>query len=737
MFYLVKVLIGRAVVSLDRSFDYYTTDEGYHLGMRVLVPFGPSKKTMGFILEEPIKIEKSLDEYQEENKIKLSKITAKVDDFPLLDDNLIELAHRIQNYYKADLIRVLNTFFPPSLKPKDSSLNKPQAKFADFILFNQDANFELTKREAQLVSDIKKHKNGIRASKITAKKTLKRLVEAGILKVEKVPLSRIPELELNELPSFDLTVPQKQVYDQILVSDKRIFLFQGVTGSGKTEVYLKLAKEYLDKDEGVIVLVPEIALTDRMSYLFSSYFKESISILNSSLSDARKYDEYKRLLTGESRIVLGTRSAIFAPVKNLGLIIIDEEHSSSYKQDSIPYYDAITVAKMRSDIEGVKVVLGSATPRVIDKIRAVKNIYEPVYLTARYSKNQDKDVFFVDMNDSQNLNPKWSPLFSIPLVESIQENLNRHEQTMLLLNRRGYAPIFKCRNCGKTVTCPNCEIPLIYHKRDETLRCHHCGYQVSALGHICTCGSSDYLKLGYGTERAFDELRFLFPNASIRRLDSDVSSNQVRHEVLADFAEGSADILIGTQIIAKGHDFPKVTLAAILDADSSLTLPTYLASEETFNLISQFVGRAGRADLRGRIILQTYVPTNKILQLAAKQDYESFFQLELAERKKYQYPPYTYLTRVMVRGIDKGKVEDVSFGLKNMFIDKTKNLRVNIYGPSIPYISYINGRYYRQLLLKYKSWDEISPVLDEVKTIRIANPDVEIAIDVDPGSEAI
>ncbi len=737
MFYLIKVLIGRAALSLDRFFTYYSIEDTYHLGMRVLVPFGSSKSTMGFILEEPKRIDMSVEEYQEQNGIKLSKINRPVDEFPLLDESLIKLAYRINDYYKSDMLKVLNAFFPPSLKPKDSSLSKPQTRFADFVIINKDVSYKPNRTEAKLLEEISAHKDGLRASKITAKKTLKKLIEAGVLTIKQVPLSRIPEMEINELKPFDLTAEQERAYEQIIDSDSHIFLLEGVTGSGKTEVYLKLAEHYLKLNKGVIILVPEIALTDRMSYLFSSYFKESISILNSSLSDARKYDEYRRILLGESRIVLGTRSAIFAPVKDLGLIVIDEEHSSSYKQDNSPFYDAITVSKMRSEIQGLKVVLGSATPRIIDKARAQRGLYEPIYLKTRYALNQDKEISFIDMNDSKNLNPQLASLFSLPLVTAINENLMKHQQTMLLLNRRGYSPIFKCRNCGHIVACPNCNIPLNYHKRTDTLKCHHCGYQTSAVEYICGCGSRDFLRLGFGTERVYEELRFLFPNANIRRLDSDVSSNQVRHEVLADFASGEADIIIGTQLIAKGHDFPKVSLACILDADASLMLPTYLANEETFDLISQFVGRAGRAELKGKILIQTYVPENKILRLAASQNYEEFYALELQERKKYQYPPYTYLVHIVVRGIDLKRTEDVSYILKNYFLENIIDKRINLYGPSAPYIPHINGRFYRQLLLKYKSWEEMSPILDKIKTIRIANQDVEILIDVDPGSEAL
>jgi primosomal protein N' (replication factor Y) len=520
-----------------------------------------------------------------------------------------------------------------------------------------------------------------------------------------------------------------------LTARKSVYLLQGVTGSGKTEVYLKLAESYLKMGKGVLVLVPEIALTDHMADLFASTFKDSVSILNSSLSDARKYDEYRRISLGETTIVLGTRSAIFAPVRNLGLIIIDEEHSDSYKQDNAPFYDAIKVAEMRSQIESVKVLLGSATPRIIDKARAEKGIYEPLFLKQRFAANQEHDLTIINMADSANFDPHLSGFYSKPLIEELTNNLKAHEQSMILINRRGYSPIYLCRNCHQVAKCPNCHVPLNYHKRDGMLRCHHCGYQIAATSYQCPCGSHDFLELGFGTERAYEDLKFLFPNAKILRLDSDVSSNDVRHEILADFSQGEADILVGTQIIAKGHDFPEVTLAAVLDSDSSLRLPTYMANEETFDLLCQFVGRAGRAKKKGRILLQTYFPDSRVIQLAAKQDYETFYQEEMEERRKYQYPPYTYLCAITLKGVDNKLTEAVSEKVRLYLDQACVNKRVNIYGPTSPYIPYANGRYYRSILLKYKSIEEMSPILDGIKTIRLANKDVDILINVDPGRE--
>lgn len=736
MFYLVKVLIGRAVVSLDRPFDYYTLDSSIVKGRRVLVPFASCKETVGFVVDDPIRVDQDIEAYKTERGHKLSQVISSLDDVPLLSPALFELAKQVSRYYKSDLIRVLSTRLPPSLKPKNSALKKPQAKFIEFVSVLPYSENELTKNEKVLYLKIKAQKDGIRKSQISAKASLAKLIEKKAVEVKEVPVSRIPEIEAKHLSPYELTNSQKEVFDLFLQTDKKVSLLQGVTGSGKTAVYLTLAKKYLREGKGVLVLIPEIALTDQRASLFASYFPNTLSILNSSLSDSRKYDEYHRIASGESKVVLGTRSAIFSPIKDLGLIIIDEEHSSSYKQDNDPYYDAIKVAERRGNIEGAKILLGSATPRIVDKAKAVHGLYNRLYRNLRYSVNQDKEVDLIDRNNASLINPYQSAFISVPVIQAIEENLKKHEQTRILLNRRGFSPIYICRNCHKTVSCPNCSIPLSYHKKDDTLRCHHCGYKISSIGFTCqNCHDHDFLTIGQGTERAYQEIKSLFPRAKITRLDSDISSNNVRHEVLESFADGDTDIIIGTQVIAKGHDFPKVSLAIVLDADQTLRLPSYLADEETFDLLAQFVGRAGRKDLKGRVLIQTYSPENKVILRAAKQDYESFYLYEREERKKYQYPPYTYLTTIERKSVSKERVDEVSLAVEQYLIKAIGNLKFNVYGPSAPFIPHRNGRYYRTILLKYKSREENSMILDGIKDIRLANKDVEISINVDPGRE--
>ena len=736
MFYLVNVLIGRAVNELDRSFSYRTEDSTIQKGMRVLVSFGASKETVGFVIDTPKRIEEDLESYQKKTNIKLSPIKAVLDEKPLLDDTMIELAKEIASYYKANLIKVLQSMLPPALKPKDSSLHKGKQRTISFVKANPEYSLPLSKREKELYDDVLKEKNGLRKSNITKKKTLSDLLNKGALKIEEVSASSLSEIICQTMVPYDLTIEQEQVYRSVIEKQGPLFLLTGVTGSGKTEVYIRLAEYYLKQGKGVIVLVPEIALSDQIAIQFTNHFQEAVAILHSSLSDGKKYEEYQRILNGEAKIVLGTRSAIFAPVNNLSLIIIDEEHSSSYKQDSSPFYDAIRVSEMRVKREGCKLLLGSATPRVQEKAQAQRGKYTELFMNKRISPNQEKEICFVNMNDSNNLDPRKSSLLSLPLIKAVEGTLQRKEQVMILINRRGFSPVFLCRECQHVALCPNCDIPLNYHKRDDTLRCHHCGYQTSSISYTCACGSHTFLKLGYGTERAYEEISQFFPSAKVLRLDSDVSSNHVRKEILESFARGEANILIGTEIIAKGLDFPKVTLACILDADSSLRIPSYLSDERTFDLISQFVGRAGRQKLKGKIILQTYVPENPIIQMAARQDYDSFYQFEIEQRKQYQYPPYTHLTRIQIKGVDLEEVINASETIKNYLMVKIKGKRFNLYGPMTPYISHINGRYYRQILLKYKSEEEADEILSSLKSLLPEIKKAEVIIDVDPQDNA-
>ena len=731
---IYKVLIGRSVASLDRLYSYISDLDDITIGERVILPFAKNKEEVGFVFD--IEEVNSISDYEKENNIKLSKIKSKVDSSPLLDSNLIELSKKIAQYYKCELISVISSFLPSSLKPKKSALNiSTEKKYVDYVFISDldISSCDLNTREINLYNKIKGHPSGIKKSSVNSK-MLEKLLLLKLVYIKSIERNKVPEIEAKNLAEFELTLAQKNIYDNIINSSEKEILLEGVTGSGKTNIYIKLIQHYLKENKGAIILVPEIALTDNFLALLTSYFKDNISILNSSLSNIRKYEEYIKIATGQTKVVLGTRSAIFAPVKNLDLIIIDEEHSSSYKQNSTPFYDARVVASFRSTIENCKVIYGSATPQILTKAKAKANVIKQLYLGEKFYENKN-NIHLVDLSNSVNYDLKLSSFFTLEVINAIRKRIENKQQTMILINRRGYSPIYICRDCHSVAKCPNCNIPLVYHKKDDTLRCHYCNYKILKNDYKCLCGSSTFTSLGYGTERAYEEIKFLFPTAKIYRLDSDNSSSKNRHEVLYTFKEGEADILIGTQIIAKGHDFPKVTCGVIVDADNLLRLPTYLANEETFDLISQFVGRAGRNNIPSDIYIQTYLVDNKVINYASKQDYNSFYNYELEERKKYMYPPYVFLVQITLSSVSEKKLLEVASKIKNYLVVESNNKRINIYGPYLPYVSKINYRYYRQFLIKYKVYDEISPILDGIKSMKSNISDVSISINVDPGGE--
>ena len=735
MFYIYKVLIGRKVLALDRPLSYYYEDDSIKKGMRVLVDLKNSKDVISLVIDDPILIESSIEEYEKENSIKLSKIKKRVDDVSLLSDKQFELAYQIKEYYKCSLLSIVDCFLPPALKANKSSVNKAtKATTITYIEINKDINCDLSmlnKNEQALFNKIKTN-NELTLSKVTAKKALDSLLNKKILvKVEKT-LAEVHSLESGKLIDFDLTSAQQNSFDYILNSDKKVTLLHGVTGSGKTAIYIKLIDYYLKLDKSVIILIPEISLTSQNAGILLKHYKDELVILNSSVSSGLKYENYLDILNDKKRVILGTRSAIFAPVKNLGLIIIDEEHSSTYKQDKIPFYDARTISTMLANNTGCKVVFASATPSLVTMAKASREVYGYTKLTAPFSKIVNRDIKIVDMNDLKNFDPYTSNIISKTLKNEIIKAVTKKEQVLVLINRRGYSPLVMCTSCNKVAKCPNCDVPLVYHKKTGLLKCHHCNYQISKAEYKCQCGNTDLLEVGYGTERISQELKALFPNYKITQLDSDISSKKVRDETLELFSTGDIDILVGTSLLSKGHDFENVTLASIVDIDSSLTLPSYKAGEDTFDLLSQFVGRTGRGKKKATVLIQTMVKENLIINLALKQDYDSFYKYEMNERKKYKYPPYTYLTMIYISSYDLKQLLNKTNQLRLFLANACLNKRIDVLGPITPYIPHINNKFSRQFLLKYKCYDDISSILDDLNNIKMNEKEVDISINVDP-----
>lgn len=726
---ILEVYIEHAALDLDRPFSYaYLGDKKVEKGYRVSVPFR-NQILIGFVssvIETPL----TKEEYEEKTAYILKEVIDVIDEECLLNDMQWKLATFLSNYYFTPLIRVLQTMLPPSLKPKSSSLKAPKIAYETYVEIVSSNEEGLTDQQIEWLRRVAKEERILKKD-FRSKPILEKLIALERVKLVKEEKRRLTiKTSPMETPKA-LTEDQQKAIQSFLTSSKETTLLEGVTGSGKTEVYLRLAEHYIQNGKSVLFLVPEISLTPMMIEYFSRRFIEKIAILHSELTPGQKYDEYRRIASGQAKIVIGARSAIFAPLKNLGLIILDEEHVETYKQENAPCYHALEVAKWRAKEEGARILLGSATPSLESRARALKGVYGYIQLTNRIHQGALPETEIIDLLNPNSVD-KDSVLFSLSLRKAMKEALDKKEQIVLLLNRRGYAPYVSCRKCGYVFKCPTCDIALSYHKEDQMLKCHHCDFVMQAPKVCPECGSTYLSKQGFGTERIEEEVTRLFPHAKTLRLDSDVSKvRQNVEKVLKKFQNQEADILIGTQMIAKGHDFQNVTLVGVVLADMGLTMPSFRSSERTFQLITQAVGRAGRGTKKGKAFIQTYMPTHYAVRLGAKQDYTHFFQIEMNSRRMQQYPPYTYLISLTLTCISEDKVHDIALEIKEML--EEENIEdLTILGPTVPYIKKQGNMFVEQLLLKYKKAEKIEIVLDKIRRKLALKSGYRLKIDRDP-----
>ncbi len=728
---ILEVLTEYGARSLDRTFSYiYKGKKDIGPRFRVKINFN-GHIVMGFILSST-ESDKNEEELAKINGYSLKEIFEEdvIDEEPLIDETMLELAKKVADYYFSPLISVIQAMLPLSLSPKMSSLRGPKIAYEKYLEIINKEEEGLTDKQIEILRLIGKN-SPILKKEAGSPSIVEKLIEKGKIKIVLKEKERY-KIALSEREEVhEMSQNQKKAYDEILSSDKKIILLQGVTGSGKTEVYLRLSEKIFSEGKTVLMLVPEINLTPRMVEYFSRRFGNKIAILHSELTPAERYDEYRRIARGEAKIVVGARSAVFAPLKNIGLIILDEEHVESYKQDNTPFYHAREVAIMRGENEDCKVVLGSATPSLETKARAFRGVYDYTEMKERVNKKALPKTTIIDLTDRSNFDKKSEKL-SLPLRKAIQEKLSLHEQVLLLINRRGYWTGVNCPKCGYIFTCPNCGGNLTYHYEDEMLKCHHCGY-VSLFPKSCPeCGNTKLRRVGYGTERIVKELEDLYPGVRIARMDSDVGKVSKNVEkILKDFHDGKYDILVGTQMIAKGHDFPLVTLSAVVLADIGLSLPTYRAAERTFQLIAQAVGRSGRSEKVGEAMIQTYNPNHYAIRLGASQDYEKFFIQEMKQRKITKYPPYFNLILLEFNSAS----EDKTIGASYDFKKEMSSLGIEsleIVGPIVPYYSLNNGKYKRVLLLKFKKRDEVVSSLKQLVKRYNGLSGIEIKVNVDP-----
>ncbi|WP_102346990.1 primosomal protein N' [Bacillus sp. Marseille-P3661] len=565
------------------------------------------------------------------------------------------------------------------------------------------------------------------------------LIKKGILRSEYMEVYRDPYEHRNfkSTSAMILTDEQTKVITAILnsIENKQhyVFLMHGVTGSGKTEVYLQAIDAVLKQGKEAIMLVPEISLTPMMVERFKGRFGHQVAVLHSGLSTGEKYDEWRKIQRKEVRVVVGARSAVFAPFENIGIIIIDEEHETSYKQEENPRYHARDVAIKRGLNHRCPVILGSATPSLESFARAQKNVYQLLTMKERINARKLPSVEIIDMREE--LRSGNRSMFSVSLLEKIKDRLEKQEQSVLFLNRRGYSTFVMCRDCGYVMNCPHCDISLTYHKRDQRLKCHYCAYE-STLPTICPECSSDHIRFfGTGTQKVEEELAKIIPEARVIRMDVDTTSRKGAHEkLLQAFGEKKADILLGTQMIAKGLDFPDVTFVGVLAADAMLHIPDFRASEKTFQLITQVSGRAGRHILPGEVIIQTYSPEHYSVELAAATDFNGFYSREMLLRKMYQYPPFFYLTLVTISHPNLAEVVSVTEKI-SWILRKNLSNQTIILGPVASPIPRIKDRYRYQCVIKYKDEPQLGKILQNMlKHFQqdINKNELKITIDMNP-----
>ena len=730
MIRLLEVLIEHRNPQLSRPFTYqYTGQASIQKGMRVLVSFN-QQSLVGYVLN--VENVDSTDERLLNQTYRVTEILSVIDNQPIMNAELIQLSEVLSRDQQTPMIAYLQTMLPKSLKPSRSGLKGPKVAYEDWLypvtVSNITSQISAKQYEVyQLIHPI----HGVKRTELRHATIVKTLLEKELIRLEKKEKRRthFSYMDIQSKPT--LTQAQAAIVDGLLHSSYKVNLLHGLTGSGKTEVYLALSEHALQQGRSVLMIVPEIALTPIMVSYFLSRFGEDVALLHSELTPSEKYDEYRRIASGKARIVVGARSAIFAPLTSIGLIILDEEHSDTYKQDTLPSYHARDVAIWRGLHHQANVILGSATPSLETKARANKKVYGLFELNARINEKAPPRTTIVDLNQTELLYQQAS-MFTIPLIEKMKAALTRREQIILLVSRLGYAASIQCRSCRYVYRCPSCDIPLAYHHQLGVLRCHYCSYRAYKPSTCSMCQSSQLMFQGFGTEKVEEHVHNIFPLARIVRLDSD--SAQLRQQsmrLLKSFQQGEADILLGTQMVAKGHDFPNVTLVGVLNADAGLNVPSYRSTERTFQLLSQVVGRTGRGQKDGEAIIQTYHPNHYVIQTGSKQDYANFYREEMMARKATQYPPYVFLTRLELASQDEALLTEAMFDL-HAYLNEKIIEKDYLVGPNTPYPEKNGPFYRRRFILKFKKKEHMNDLIQDVNELLRTKRQIRFHINVDP-----
>lgn len=734
---IASVAVENTFFSYDSDYDYYVPAELKNLisvGARVKVPFGK-----GNVIRNGIVL--SLFEAINTDLKFIKSVDSKA---PVLSEEMISLALWLKERCFCTTYDCLKQMLPRGI----DKVGDKSSKMLKLAIENEDELPKLTLKQQSVVNllfDVGAASvNEICEFCSVGKSVINNLIKYGVCEEYDKEIYRTPYNDVNSdgiKSEICLSEQQRNAFDcycEMLCGKGGSGLLFGITGSGKTQVYVSLIDKAVEMDKDVIVMVPEIALTPQMLSIFHKRYGKKVAVFHSGLSLGERNDEYKRADRGEAKIVIGTRSAVFAPLHNLGLIVMDEEQEHTYKSERTPRYHARDVANFRCKYNKALFLMSSATPSVESYSAAISGKYKLCELTERYGEAKLPQVITVDMKDEIKRGNK-TPVSSV-LKNLIQENLDNKKQTILLINRRGYNTFIACNECGHVITCPNCSISLTYHSFNNRLMCHYCGFS-KPLDNICPeCSSASVRYSGYGTQRIEDELARLFPDARVMRMDADTTSGKFSHQKLFDaFTNGDYDILIGTQMVAKGLDFPNVTLVGVVNADNSIYDENYVSQERAFDLITQVVGRSGRRDECGKAVIQTINPYNQVIEYAGLQDYKSFFKTEIALRKALTYPPFCDIYSVFFTGENENNTTLCAKSFFETLVELNKNEyaaeKIIVLGPSPSKISKINNHFRYRLALKCKNSKSVRRMLSEILK-RIAKikeyKDISVSIDLNP-----
>ena len=719
---IAEVIVDIAAGETDRIYDYLCDDD-IKAGSRVRAPFG-GKIVSGFVMR--------LKETSDVPPGRLKRVFPCSDGLPALNPECLALAGKLTARYRVPMALSLRLFLPSEMRA--GKVRELKKNYASLLVPLSEMSLSKTAKNQRGAAEYLEKNgktecgflNGLFPGGVAA------LEKKGYALVKKEQLLRDPYKGL-EVEHFDreLTEDQRRAVERIERDERTVQLLHGVTGSGKTEIYLTLIAKCLKEGKSSIFLVPEISLTPQMLSQLRARFGRNAAIMHSGLSAGEKFDEWWRLRTGEAKIAIGARSAVFTPLENLGVIIIDEEHDSSYSSETAPRYNTFDVAYLRAKYNGCKLVLGSATPAVDTYKRAIDGEFGLIRLEKRINRKPLPEIVIADMR--REVRRGNNSAFSAALREELDKCLKEGNQAILFLNRRGYSQTVICKECGYVAKCEACDVSLTYHRDEDCLKCHYCGARYRVPTVCPDCGGRKLSYAGTGTQRIAAELEKLYPSASVLRMDNDTTSGKEGHyKILKAFGEKRADILVGTQMIAKGHDFPSVTLVGILDADMSLHFSDYRSGERTFQLITQVAGRSGRAEEKGKVVLQTFSPENDVLRYAVAYDYEGFYQNEISLRAATMFPPFSKIVRVLVTGEDEKKaleaLRGVYFSLERLYTEHAEKFLFfnKMHAP----IKRIQNKFRYQVLMRLSDTSVLPLVYDACAEARTR--DVLVSVEENP-----